>query len=226
MNIPDSTIWTFEQRIGETGAKALFDGVSDHLLKKGFIALGGQIIDASLISAPKQRNSRKENKLLRRKAPPSNWKPAKRRQKNSDASWAKKHGKNYYGYKLSINVDKKYKVIRNIETDIASRHDSQHFDNVFDTGGTSKDVYADRGYPSKEREVWLKESGYRNQIQRKGSSNKPLFKCHQRRNHRIAKTRARVEHIFESIEQMGGKAVRTIGQSRAPCVSIDGRSPE
>jgi len=29
MNIPDrTTIWTFEQRIGEIGAKALFDGVS------------------------------------------------------------------------------------------------------------------------------------------------------------------------------------------------------
>jgi len=69
--------------------------------------------------------------------------------------------------------------------------------------------------PSKEREAWLKENGYRNQIQRKGSSNKPLSECQQRRNHRIAKTRARVEHIFGVIEQMGGKAVRTIGQSRA-----------
>jgi len=216
MNIPDrTTIWTFEQRIGETGAKALFDGVSNQLLKKGFIARGGQIIDASLIPAPKQRNSRKENKLLREEAIPSDWKPSKRRQKDSDASWTKKHGKNHYGYKLSINVDKKYKLIRKIETDTASRHDSQHFDNVFDRGSTSKDVYADRGYPSKERESWLKENGYRNQIQRKGSSNNSLFECQQRRNHRIAKTRARVEHIFGAIEQMGGKAVRTIGQSRA-----------
>jgi len=216
MNIPDrTTIWAFEQRIGETGAKALFDGVSTQLLKKGFIARGGQIVDASLIPAPKQRNSRKENKLLKQKAIPSDWKPAKRRQKESDASWTQKHGKNHYGYKLSINVDKKYKVIRKIETDTASRHDSKHFDNVFDRGNTSKDVYADRGYPSKEREAWLKENGYRNQIQRKGSSNKPLSECQQRRNHRIAKTRARVEHIFGAIEQMGGKTVRTIGQSRA-----------
>ena len=217
MNIPDrTTIWTFEQRIGETGAKALFDGVSTQLLKKGFIARGGQIIDASLVPAPKQRNSRKENKLLKeKKAIPSDWKPAKRRQKDSDASWTKKHGKNHYGYKLSINIDKKYKVIRKIETDTASRNDNQHFDNVFDTGNTSKDVYADRGYPSKDREAWLKENGYRNQIQRKGSSSKPLSKCQQRRNHRIAKTRARVEHIFAAIEQMGGKAIRTIGQSRA-----------
>jgi hypothetical protein len=32
----------------QAGAKALFDGVSAQLLKKGFIARGGQIIDASV----------------------------------------------------------------------------------------------------------------------------------------------------------------------------------
>lgn len=36
VNVPDrTTVWTFENRIGETGAKALFDGVSAQLLKKG-----------------------------------------------------------------------------------------------------------------------------------------------------------------------------------------------
>ena len=49
-NVPDrTTVWTFENRIGEAGAKALFDGVSALLLKKGFIARGGQIIDATLV---------------------------------------------------------------------------------------------------------------------------------------------------------------------------------
>jgi hypothetical protein len=32
---------------------------------------------------------------------------------------------------------------------------------------------------------------------------------------RIDKTRAQVEHVFATIEQMGGKLVRTIGQARA-----------
>ncbi len=71
---------------------------------------------------------------------PAGWKPAKRRQKDIDATWTKKHGKSTFGYKLSINVDKKYKIIRKIETDTASTHDSQHFDNVFDTENTSRDV--------------------------------------------------------------------------------------
>jgi len=86
--------------------------------------------------------------------------------------------------------------------------------------------------PTKEREAWLKENGYRNQIQRKGNSNKPLSECQQRRNRCSAKTRARVEHIFGAIEQMGGKAIRTIGQSRAnfamtmmaTCYNVTGQS--
>jgi len=102
--------------------------------------------------------------------------------------------------KLSINVDTKYKFIRTIETDTASTHDSQHFDNVFDTSNTSRDVYADRGYPSEDREAWLEAHGFRNQIQRKGKRNKPLSECQQRRDQRIAKTRARVEHVFAAIE--------------------------
>ncbi len=54
-NIPDrTTIWTFENRIGEAGAQALFDGVADQLMRKGYIARGGQIIDATLVPAPKQ----------------------------------------------------------------------------------------------------------------------------------------------------------------------------
>ena len=215
-SIPDrTTIWTFENRIGEAGAKALFDGVERQLLKQGYIARGGQIIDATLVPAPKQHFTKADKEQLRQDALPADWKPAKRRQKDLDASWTQKHGKHHHGYKLSINVDKRYKVIRKIETDTASVHDSQHFDAVLDLGNTSRDVYADRGYPSQEREAQLKQAGYRNHIQRKGQRNQPLSECQQRRNNRIAKTRARVEHIFAAITQMGGKLVRTIGQARA-----------
>jgi len=215
-SIPDrTTVWTFENRIGEAGAQAVFDGVETQLLKQGFIARGGQIIDATLVPAPKQHNSRGEKALIEQGAMPADWQPAKRRQKDIDATWTKKHGKGHFGYKLSINIDKKYKLIRQIETDTASTHDSQHFGDIFDASNTSRDVYADRGYPSTERERWLKAQGYRNQIQRKGQRNQPLSQCQQRRNQRIARTRARVEHVFAAMEQMGGKLIRTIGQARA-----------
>ncbi len=215
-NIPDrTTIWTFENRIGEVGARALFDGVSDQLLRKGFIARGGQIIDATLVAAPRQHLSRNEKELIKQGATPIGWKPAQRRQKDLDTTWTKKHDKSHFGYKLSINADNKYKVIREIETDTASTHDSQHFSNLLDSCNTSRDVYADRAYPSEAREAELKARDFRNQIQRKGSRNHPLSECQKHRNRRIAMTRARVEHVFGAMTQMGGKLIRTIGQARA-----------
>lgn len=87
-NIPDrTTVWTFENRIGERGAEALFDGVSAQLLKDGFIAQGGQIIDATLVPAPKQHNRRSEKEIIDQAAMPADWKPAKRRQKDIDGTW-------------------------------------------------------------------------------------------------------------------------------------------
>lgn len=71
----------------------------------------------------------------------------------------KKHGQSQYGYKLSVNVDKTHKFIRKIVTDTASMHDSRHSDAVIDPANTSRDVNADRGYPSAEREAWLKANG-------------------------------------------------------------------
>ncbi len=214
--IPDrTTVWTFENRIGEAGARALFDGMTAQLDRQGYIARGGQIVDATLVPVPKQHNRKGEKALIKEGAMPIEWKPAKRRQKDIDTTWTKKHGKSLFGYKLSINVDNKYKVIRKIETDTASTHDSQHVYTVFDASNTSRDVYADRGYPSAQVDAWLERRGFRNQIQRKGQRNKPLSECQKRRNRRIAKIRARVEHVFGAIDQMGGKLIRTIGQVRA-----------
>jgi uncharacterized protein with GYD domain len=42
-----------------------------------------------------------------------------------------------------------------------------------------------------------------------------LSNFQKRRIRRIAKTRARVEHVYTSLEQMGGKALRSIGLGRA-----------
>lgn len=86
---------------------------------------------------------------------------------------------------------------------------------MLDCGNTSRDVWADKGYIDKEREERLRAKGWRLHIQRKGQSGRALSQCQEQRNRRIAKTRARVEHVFASLEQMGGKALRSIGLARA-----------
>ncbi len=41
--------------------ETLFETFDGHLKDQGYLAMGGQIIDASIVAVPKQRNSRKEN---------------------------------------------------------------------------------------------------------------------------------------------------------------------
>ena len=66
-----------------------------------------------------------------------------------------------------------------------------------------------------EREDRLTQQGWRMHVQRKGSKDKPISQAQRRRNTRIAKTRARIEHVFTGLAEMGGKGLRTIGLARA-----------
>ena len=53
--------------------------------------MGGQIVDASLIAAPKQRITEDEKKDLKEGRIPEDWKawPAKLRQKDREARWTR-----------------------------------------------------------------------------------------------------------------------------------------
>ena len=114
--VPDATtIWLFREALVEAGLiDKLFDRFSQHLRVKGYIARGGQIVDATIVSAPKQRNSKDENEAIKAGKTPGEWekKPAKNAQKDKDARWTKKHGQSFYGYKNHIGVDKLHKIIR------------------------------------------------------------------------------------------------------------------
>jgi hypothetical protein len=57
--VPDATtVWLFREALAKAGlVKTLFERFNRHLDAKGYIARGGQIIDATIISAPKQRNT-------------------------------------------------------------------------------------------------------------------------------------------------------------------------
>lgn len=92
---------------------------------------------------------------------PLSWKPHKRAQKDVDAKWTKKHGRSYFGYKLHASVDKRCKLIRKIAITHAAVADTNVFEELLDPSNTSRDVYADQGYPSIERESRLKQAGWR-----------------------------------------------------------------
>jgi transposase, IS5 family len=89
---PDaSTIRLFRERLTEAKAiKVLFDAFDNRLRTNGYLAMGGQIVDATLVAAPKQRNTQEEKDAIKAgKTADEVWpdKPAKAAQKDVDARW-------------------------------------------------------------------------------------------------------------------------------------------
>jgi len=216
--VPDAkTIWLFREQVTKAGViKKLFRQFDQFLRNSGFEAKKGQIVDASIVSAPKQRNSREENKRIKKGEIPEDWDQAKLRQKDTDARWVRKMGKNHYGYKNHINIDVKNKLIRDYAVTDAATHDSQVFDELLDDANTNRDVFADSAYRSKERLKTLSQRRFRERLQRKGCRHQKLTQREKRGNHTRSKTRCRVEHVFGVQAMMAGDLIlRTIGIIRA-----------
>src|SRR5262249_9775280 len=74
----------------------------------------GQIIDATIVSVPRQRNTKEENETIKAGKTPEGWEqqPAKNAQKDKDARWTKKNDTSFFGYKNHLGVDKAHKLIR------------------------------------------------------------------------------------------------------------------
>ncbi|AVU02135.1 transposase [Xanthomonas oryzae] len=133
------------------------------------MARGGQIIDASIVSAPIQRNTREENARIKQDEIPDEWSDAKRAQKDVDARWTSKHGSSYYGDKLHANVDRSWGFIRVHDVSSANVHDSRHFERLLDAGNTARTIRVDGACTDRDREARLKEEGYRVDIKHNGT---------------------------------------------------------
>src|SRR5208282_1300213 len=179
--VPDgTTLWLFRETLVKAGLiERLFKRFSRHLEAKGYIARGGQMVDATIVSVPKQRNSREENEAVKAGETPKEWQknPAKNRQKDKDARWTKKHGKSFYGYKNHVNADAKHKLIRQYDVTDASVHDSQQFDGLLNQANTSADVYADSAYRSAETEAKLSLRGLCSRVHQRANRNHPLSRA-------------------------------------------------
>ena len=218
--VPDAkTVWLYREKLAQAGkVKSLFDRFDAYLRDNGYLAMGGQIVDASIVPVPKQRNSRYENETIKASKTPKGWnrKPRKKRHKDVDARWTKKHGKSHYGYKNHINADRRHKFIRDYQVSDASVHDSRMLDELIDGENTSSDFWGDSAYRSADTENKLEDKGYRSHIHHKGRRNKPLTARQVKANKSRSKVRVRVEHVFGFQQRsMGGKFIRTIGMARA-----------
>jgi IS5 family transposase len=108
------------------------------------------------------------------------------------------------------------RLIRKIAATHAAVADTNVFEELLDPGNTSRDVHADRRYPSIAREARLKLAGWRVHIQRRGDAAEGISETQKRPNCAIATPRARVEHVFSALAQMGGKLGALPRRSCAP----------
>jgi transposase, IS5 family len=236
-NVPDArTVWAFREELKEHRlVDALFDAFNAQLLDLGVSMKSGQIIDATFVPVPIQRNSRSENQQIKQGPTEANkqdntpveWTDTSKytaqqiknkiAHKDLDARWTKKNHQRHYGYKGHINIDAKTKLIaRWVSTD-ASVHDSQALEALLrspqDGGAT---VHADSAYRSAKIEAMLADKELISQIHERAYKDKPLTDEQIASNKAKSKIRARVEHIFGHEETaMGGMLIRCIGMARA-----------
>ena len=215
--VPDAkTVWYFREQLQKQGlVKKLFDEMNSSLEKRGVIANKGQMVDATIVEAPRQHNSRKENKQIKKGEVP-HWEENKQRQKDTDARWTKKHGKSYFGYKDHVIADRKSKLIKDFTVTPASVHDSQQLKDLTDKGqAQNQTLYADSAYRSAQIESELAGKGVKSRIHFKAARNRPLTEQQKESNKSRSHFRARVEHIFGFMENtMGGTFVRACDIAR------------
>jgi IS5 family transposase len=237
--VPDAnTIWTFREALtrarldGKPAIEVLFARFEAALSAAGFLAKGGQIIDATIVAAPKQRNTEGEKRDIKEGRIPAEWakKPAKLRQKDRDARWTVKYTKAKpsaegmprvdlaipaFGYKNHIGIDRRHGLIRTWTTTDASRYDGAVLPELIDKNNTASEVWADTAYRSKANEKYLADRLLRSQIHRKKPKGKPMPRRTARTNNRKSKVRAAVEHVFARQKGPMGLFIRTIGIARA-----------
>lgn len=218
--VPDEkTVWAFRENMTNKGiVEDIFKQFTEFLERKNLIMNEGKMVDASFTVAPRQRNTREENKMIKEGRGDELWndEPNKKKHKDIDARWTKKNNETFYGYKNHAKVDAKSKFIDDYKVTDASVHDSQPLDDLLSEKDQGQDFYADSAYTGEEQEKVISKYNMKNKVHEKGYRNKSLTEEQKGSNREKSKTRARVEHVFGFMEQsMNGLFLKSVGIVRA-----------
>jgi len=217
--VPDAkTIWHFREELNKADIlDTVFYRFVKQLEDKGIITRSGSIVDATFVDVPRQRNTKDENKEIKEGKVPEKWAKEENRpkkaQKDVNARWITKNKERHFGYKNHIKIDKKSKIITKYQATSAEVHDSQVLKKLVEKR-KDKRLYGDSAYTGEEVQSCIPKTTL-NRIHEKGYRNHPLTKIQKRNNTEKSRIRARVEHVFASINHFGGLFIRTIGIKRA-----------
>ena len=232
---PDAkTIWLFREQLVRAGTmEKLFERFDAALHDAGYLAMGGQIIDATVVAAPRQTLTDEEKAVVRGGGTPHGWSQAKRRQKDLDARWTIKRGRSkrseasemqaatveiavpVFGYKNHAGIDQRHGLIRRWTVTSAAAHDSRPFEGLLDPKNTASRVWADRAYRSRRNEAAMAKRRLISMVHFRKPKGRPLPAHHAKANAARSTVRSAVEHVFAGQKHRMKLFVRTVGLARA-----------
>jgi IS5 family transposase len=184
----ETTICRFRNLSAASGViDKVFLEVNRQLEEKGLVVKKGTLIDATLVSA-----------ASRRPEPRAGAKPQLPREK--EASFTRKGGKSYFGWRLHIAVDQSSGLVRRALLTPAHVNESSVADRLI--MGDEKAIYADRAYESKVRRRQLKRRGIKDRIMHRSHKHQAALPHWQAvRNRLISPRRAAVEGVFGTLKR-------------------------
>jgi transposase, IS5 family len=189
----ETTLCRFRNDCAAAGVlEAAFAEVNRQLDAKKLIVRKGTLLDATIVTAASRRPDVEAGS-----------KPALPQEPG--ASFTRKAGRSYFGYRFHVGTDQGSNLIRRLALTPAHINESLVADALI--CGDEAAVYGDKGYENKNRRVRLKQLGIKDRIMHRSHKNQDcLPHWQQRRNALIAPKRAPVEGVFGNIKRLYGRA--------------------
>lgn len=199
--VPDeTTICRFRRRLIECGLhEQLLGLLNEQLEHKGYIVKQTTLVDATIVESSRKR--------------PAVESAAQGTASDAQASYTRKGGRSYYGYKAHVCSDAKHQLIQSALISTAKVYDGLVFEQIVpvDTGG----VYADKAYDTKANQAWLRERGIRSNILKRQAHHIKLTPEDVRRNQQKGVVRKQIERIFAHLKRWQGYSrVRYLGLAK------------
>lgn len=159
--LPDAkTLWLFREQLTEAGAIEVAFARFDRLLRDaGYLAMGGQIVDATVVEARRPRLLRDEKAIVKGGGVPEGWSKAEAAQIDRDGRWTLKRGRKRppkadervatelvvpcFGYNNPVTIDRRHGFVRRYTVTHAAAHDGAQLAAVLDPDTTASSVWAD-----------------------------------------------------------------------------------
>lgn len=189
----ETTLCRFRNAAVAAGVlQAAFDEVNRQLDAKELVVRKGTLVDATIVGAASRRPNADAGSKARAAREPA-------------ASFTRKGGKSYFGYRLHVGVDQGSGLIRRVAFTPAHVNESVVADALI--SGDEQAVYADKGYENKHRRRRLKARGCKDRIMHRSHKHQTeLPRWQRRRNALISKRRAPVEAVFGAFKRLHGRA--------------------